>query len=584
MSDPTPKPSGSFTKPVERHPDDELPPTTWRRFININMLGILLILLAGGWSVMRVSSIQRNTGSSDGYTEIRIAHWQLEAGFRDALDVVIKDYIALHPDKKIRIVQLPVTEKVYAQWLNVNLIAGTPPDIAEMGRGLSQRGDSVAKYYIPLGREIGKPNPYNAPQYLDTMEVRDPALMERLATAPWRETLVDGMRGGWQDSLQDYYAIPTSFFTVRMFYNKTLFREALGSDAPPRTLAELLDACERLSVWAKDKPYRFFPIAGTGYHRYMFVNNYRIPFTHGYQDVADVDLSCDISNIESWIAFQTGKAKVGDPPYRAYMEVVRRICEQFNPNFAAMDRDQAISAFAQGRSALMASGSWDAASVFLASDFEVGICTFPMPAPGEPYGEYGRFPINEASTNGGCAFGIPKTCPNKELALDFLRFLTSQKWGGKFNELNGFLPITIGTLPSEQMREFMPNPYGVLAHLNFGDGYDLATKIEGVLDKYLGGELDFAGYEQAVTQLFADGQADFDRIWYKTWEKTVDNTRSLERTIAVLAARELLGIGATGDEAQRQRETILDQALLNQGANVRHLHATHIGGSFPKAP
>lgn len=585
----------AFARPPARDAADA-PVTGWRRFVNLNVFGILLMVLAIGWSLTRVLSINTASVGPD-VIELRIAHWQLESGFRDALDELIRDYCALHPDKKIVIRQDGVTERVYAQWLNVNLIAGNPPDLAEMGSAkLTRSGDAVAKYFMPLGREVSEPNPYNADRFLDpeTKSRLDPALVERLQTAPWRETLTDGMQGGWMNDLQDYYSVPTSFFTQRMYYNKELYAEVFGADAePPRTLGRFFEVCDRLREWAREngKDARFDPIAANRYHKGLFQWNYRVPFTNVYTATCDTDLSCDISFMESWAAFQRGAdkkadgARVDDQPYRAFLETIRRIFQNCNAQFNALDRDQAIADFAQRRAVFLASGSWDAASIFLASDFEVGIFNFPMPGPDEEHGEYSRFPLNEASTDGGAKFGIPKACKHPEIALDFLRFLTSQQYNQKFNRLNGFLPITIGTRPAESMLEFMPNPYGVLGHLNFADGYDLQVKVNGILEKYLLGETkEFTTLVKEMDEAFSDRRNGFDRIWFKNLEKTQDNVRNLERTIAVLSSRSLFDRDPTADAMSRARETILDQALHNQGGNIRLLHQQRIGGDFPEAP
>ena len=186
----------------------------WQRWINTSMLGVLLLVGACGWSLLRVLSIQREINDPTVRT-IRICHWQLESGYREGLQQVIDAYNALHAAERIRVIQVPVTEKVYAQWLNVNLIADNAPDIAEMGKARLVEGENAAKYFLPLGREILAPNPYNAPELLVELKHRDPALIARLSTAPWRDTLIDGMQGGYLGDLQDYYAVPSSFFTQR---------------------------------------------------------------------------------------------------------------------------------------------------------------------------------------------------------------------------------------------------------------------------------------------------------------------------------------------------------------------------------
>ncbi len=560
---------------------DRPPARGWRRIVNLNALGILLVVAACVASLYQVLSIRHQIDDPNIKT-IRIAHWQLEAGYRDALQSVIDDYCRLHPD--VRIIQAGITERVYPQWLNVNLIADNAPDLAELGKArLSEQGEAIAKYFMPLGQEIAKPNPYNADPYLDELESTDPALRRHLSTAAWRDTLSDGMRGGYQQDLQDYYSIPTSFFTVRIFYNRSLLTQALGSGEPPATLKQLLDSCERLRAWARREGRRFYPIAGTGGSRGMLISPYRVTFTYRFADATDIDLNGDISSMESWAAFHSGKASFSDPAIRAYFEVVRAICSYFNPQFMAMDRDQAIADFAQGGAAFYATGSWDATSLFQVCHFDVGVMAFPIPAPGEPYSEYGIYGVNEAGTAGAGKFGITKTSKHPEVALDFLRFLSSHKWNQKLNRGAGWLPVTVGTTPAPNMRPFMPNPYGVSANLGFGDGYDLGIKVEGAIGRYLGGEIGYDTLITAVKEAMASTVIGFDRIWFKTHERQREQVRSLERTIAVQTSRLLMGTAAPGTD-RRVRETILDQALSNDGGVLRHQYRRQIGKTFPEQP
>ncbi len=572
----------NFTKRLAKpKPPTATPSRGWRRFVGLNAIGVLLLVGSAGWSGLRVLSIH-NENNDPNVKTIRISHWQLESGYREAMQSVIDDYNAMHAAEHVRIVQVPVTERIYGQWLNVNLIADNAPDIAELGMArLATTGESVAKYFMPLGREVLKPNPYDAEKYLDDLEERNPDIIKRLTTAPWRETMVDGMRGGYKQDLQDYYSVPMAFFTQRMFYNRDLLREITGTDQPPQSLGQLFALGERIRAWGTEHGRVIDPIAGTRYHRDVFVWNYRVTFTNAYQTELDTDVSGSITPIEAWAGWQSGKISLKDPALRAYFEVVRKICEMFNPNFAAMDRDQAIAAFASGKSAMMATGSWDGQSIFNGCKFSVGVMNFPMPAPGEPYADYGKYSISEASSAGGSGFGITRNTKYPEISLDFLRFISSHKWNQKLNRKNGWLPIAVGTTPAERMVPFMPTPYGVISDAGFGEGYEAETKISGQIDRFFLGEITYEDMRAGVDTLMADPKIGFDHIWFKAFEKERDQSRSLERTIAVQSARQLMG---TGDDETSAKllETILDQAIGNNGNNLRHLYQVQNGKPFPE--
>ena len=547
--------------------------TWWKRIVSINTVGIALLAFAGIWSLSSVLSIQHQDNAPD-VKIIRISHWQLESGYRDAMQSVIDDYNTMHKDQNVRIVQTPVTERIYAQWLNVNLISDSGPDLAEMGMSrLVSSGETIAKYFIPIGQDIGKPNPYNQPEYLDELSIHDPQIRDRLINAPWRETVVDGMRGGYRTDLQDYYSVSSSFFTTRIFYNKNMLKKAVGSEDPPHTLKELFDISDKLREWAKANGKRFDPIAAAKTNRDTFLNPYRVAMTASYATTVDTDLSGDISALEAWAGYQSKKVTLSDPAMTSSWELSRRICGLFNPQFAALDRDMAIADFAQERAAFMASGSWDAQSVFDTCHFDVGVAPFPMPAPGEQYAEFGTLPYNEAGTVGGGSFGITKTSKHPEIALDFLRFLSSHKWNQRLNVKAGWLPVTVGAIPKPIIAAFMPNPYGVSADVGFADGFDLAIKVNQSVDRYLGGEkgFNYPEFTTAIETSMNDPVIGIDKIWAKNVEKCTDNMRSLERTIAIQSFRSLAGTG-TPTTAKSIRETILDQAINNNGANIKLLY------------
>ena len=62
--------------------------------------------------------------------------------------------------KRVKVLQSPVTEKVYAQWLNVNLISGQAPDICLMGMSAMVNNEQyLARYFVPLTQIISSAQP-----------------------------------------------------------------------------------------------------------------------------------------------------------------------------------------------------------------------------------------------------------------------------------------------------------------------------------------------------------------------------------------------------------------------------------------
>ncbi|MEO0588538.1 MAG: hypothetical protein AAF078_12970, partial [Planctomycetota bacterium] len=316
------------------------------KLLSLNTLGMFLVALGFVVSLGRVFVVSNQAGegfASDGATIVRIAHWQLEPGYREAMDDVMGTYNALPhiAARKIRVEQAPITEKFYAQWLNTNLVAGTAPDINERGMSSMTSGTFVAKFFEPLGAFVNQPNPYNAPEYMP--EGIDPALAEFLATAPWRETFLDGMEGGYDTALQDFFAVPTSFWgSPKLYINVQMMRKVkdvaiealasdplpprlqaafdegfavrgpeldawLASDDAPQSFGQLVLLCEAVYLYGEqiDEP-KLVPIAGSSYSLWMISSLYQVPFTASLGPVVDVNGDGTISRVETGAAYASG--------------------------------------------------------------------------------------------------------------------------------------------------------------------------------------------------------------------------------------------------------------------------------------
>ena len=65
----------------------------------------VMLAFAGIWSLSKVLSIQHADSLPD-LKIVRIAHWQLESGYRDAFQSIIDDYNELHKSENVRVVQM----------------------------------------------------------------------------------------------------------------------------------------------------------------------------------------------------------------------------------------------------------------------------------------------------------------------------------------------------------------------------------------------------------------------------------------------------------------------------------------------
>ena len=539
--------------------------TGLRKWFNVNLLGIALVAGAMILSLVRVMTI-RKTLFDPNKTIIRIAHWQLELGYRQALQAVIDEYEERHPG--VKVVQMPVTERIYGQWLNTHLLSGTAPDLAELGYAkLASDTQYLARFFLPLTELIDEPNPYNA-----GTEIADWA---------WRETFIDGMRGGYRIELQDYFSAPTSMFTVRIYCNLDLLYRITGSKQPPRSMGELLNVCAAVKSFAQQAGRRdqLVPIAGSRYNAVALTSRYLVPFTAGLETELDTNLDGTISGDETYAAFVAGKVGYDHPSIRAYYECTRMLSEQFNPGFMSMGREDATFMFIQENAVMVCSGSWDANSLFKQAEFEVGVFDLPLPVAGERWGEQIAGRGNEAGTAGGGKYGVTKHSEHVDQAIDFLRFLTSRKYNGLFNEGASWLPVIVGTEPAERMAPFMPDPSGYASSVSLAYGTLAGTALGGQEWKFYSGEIEYQDLAETVTAAIRDPDLGGDRAWAMAYDVKRRWCRNQDRVLAVQSTRALLDADAA-DAPAKFRRALLQQLRFNNGDELRYRFETTRGRSI----
>ncbi|AWI08154.1 ABC transporter substrate-binding protein [Ereboglobus luteus] len=419
--------------------------------------GLVVLVIVCALALARVLVLQSRVSEISGVKTIRIAHWQMEAGVRDALDLVAREYEKIHPD--VRIQQIVIGERGYGSWITTRLIGGTAPDLVAMG-SMDRRMmiPLLQRYFIPLSEEITKPNPYNRGTPLEGV--------------PWKLTFYDNMEGGaasgassggcYIPELMDYYRIPSSAFTLRLFYNKNLLREATGLDAPPSDFRGFLAACEKIKEYGKSKGVWLYPIAGTAskYNTKILWGRFDQAVGSTLINVTDVNRDSDLSPEESVIALAGGAVDFRDPRIRAMMRGREYYRAQFQPAFFAADRMDAAFLFLQQKALMIASGSWDAGSYVQQADFEIGVCDFPLPSADDPeFGEFVEGPAAE-ELQGEFSFSVNATTPHRAEALDFLRFLSSQKMNAALNKRANWIPMVRGNYPGEFIASFLPHPEG----------------------------------------------------------------------------------------------------------------------------
>jgi raffinose/stachyose/melibiose transport system substrate-binding protein len=410
-------------------------------------LALLVVALAYVWSAVGVYML-RSTEIAPELTTLRIAHWQLETGVRDALQEMAAEYQKRHPN--VRIIQEAIPETAYGQWVTTQLIGGTAPDMIQIGAGLPPHIWIAYqnRYCIPISGILDKPNPYNEGTDLEGV--------------PFRETMKDGMRRSYVSELQEYYSFPLCQAGVRIFYNKDLLRKLTGRDEVPTEYREFLKVCEEIAQHtdAGGKPY--VPIACSRYHFHHWDSFMFRPVTHAA--LSDVDLNRNgLSDKEEFfVAIKTGRLDFHHPAFLAFFTMVREVSRYFQAGYTGLGRDEAVFQFAQQRAVFITTTSFDYLSLVEQAEglFEIGVMDFPVPAPDDPY--YGGIVEghNYESVIPGFSFGITHTSKHPEEVLDFMLFMAGQKQNERFCRIVGWIPSVVGAESSPILKIFEPHLEG----------------------------------------------------------------------------------------------------------------------------
>ncbi|HEY3319725.1 MAG TPA: extracellular solute-binding protein [Planctomycetota bacterium] len=435
------------------------------RFAMVLLLGTFV--LSFGDVLLRTKK-----ASGQGQEILTLAHWQLEPGVRSGLELAAKKYNEMRRQKglpEIVFKQLPIAERGYPQWVTTQLMGGTAPDLIEMGMGLSIPVWITyrARYFVPVTQEILKPNPYNKGFQFEVGGKRVAG-----ESAPWKETYVDSM-GVPVRELQEYYDVGLSTFSCRMFYNRELLKKLTGRlaasgkwprqiEEPPEDLREFLKLCDAMSELKDDQGQPYMPLAGSAYQSNILVTNMVEPLTGAMMEKIDDNIDGTPTNDETFLGFLLSRLKFEDPTMLKIMGLQREITKRFQPGWRGLNRDDAVGLFIQQRCVFIASGSWDGMTLKAQAEsapkrFEVFIAPFPMLFPNDPeWGDIAFGRVYDKPTM-GFSFGLTKVSKHPELALDFLRFATSQKVNEEMNAEIGWIPAIKGAKPSPYLAAFTPN-------------------------------------------------------------------------------------------------------------------------------
>lgn len=411
-----------------------------RRFLR--RIGFALLVLGfalASWRLFRRTIREQDSS----LITVRFAHWQLEHGIRDAFDALARDYETQHPN--VRIEQMLIPERIYLSWANTHVAGGAAPDIVELGKGIG--GARFNRYFVPITEEVNLPNPYNAGT--------------PLASVPWRNTFVDGMESAFDQQTFECYGASVFAATIRVYYNVNLMREVTGQAEPPRTFGELMALCAAVRAHALRTGRDLLPFAGSQTYGPVLLDDL---FTGQMQRLAselNPGVYFPVSASEFNLAHLNHEWSFDDPALRSAAEIMRLVAGQMSSGFMQFTRDDSVFQFVQGRALLLTAFSQDSTGILRQANFPIRVFRNPAPAPGDPRFGAGMIgPNSEGSLHTYGAFGITRACAHPEIALDFLRYITSRRGDGIFSRVAGTLPVVVGVEPPDFIKNFMPDGHG----------------------------------------------------------------------------------------------------------------------------
>lgn len=415
-------------------------------------LAVVILVVGFGYSGWQAWSHSREDSENSDVEVIRLAHWQLEPGVREAIDEIAADYMKLHPEVKVE--QMAIPDRVWKQWLRTQLVGGNPPDLIEMAN-YHVTDEMLARYFVPLTGYLNERNPYNA----DEPDLKDLSWRQSYAG----ELVPDETVHYYSSNLLEYYAVPNAMVTVRIFYNRELMKEALGEDRVPETFEELLEICEKLEDYGRKTGRRILPLGGSIFNMTKMTGSFFGGSTQKFAIDLDYGHNLNLTQFEGMVDYLRGHWDLETPAVRTSLDIVGDIGRYMSPGWVQLNREDAMLQFLQGQAAMLSTGTWDAGGILQQAQFEVGAFRVPSISPDDPkYGKWALGPTSEANIFGAMSFGLTQSSKHRERTIDFLRFMTSRRENTKFAEISTWLPVIKGVPIPKVSEPFRPISKGYI--------------------------------------------------------------------------------------------------------------------------
>jgi len=476
----------------------------------IGLVALALALLAS-FGTVATRNVQSLTSDK---IEIRVAHSELHTGMREAFEAAIVAYEALHPE--VHIVQVNVPSRIYPAWSRTQLVGGMAPDIMPLaGSDLE-----IVEFFQPITALTSAPNPYNEGTPLEGVA--------------WRNTFFDGL-SGLSDSMRwtapdEIFGIILQTTSMRLYINRDLLLEITGTDALPRSYAELHALAEKVRAYNQSHGTHLIPIAsGKAYAEYIFD---RIVGSQMQRFLVDYSF-----HMKSWGFYRPmydGKYSYSKTPeFVSSLELMSEVAQMLSPGFQQFAPEDAIATYLQQRSLMLVAGSWDYAVLVDQVSFETEVTPLPMPTTDDP--KYGKFTLGQAAEDvrTTAALGIVRTSPNTEIAIDFLKFLTSHPVATQFSEMSQRISTIIDVPVPDALKKMAPQIEGEIPGFrvdNFLGNNNVRNLIQRHIHKVIGPSPDISGFAETIDAELAPNIRE-DLKYYHRYDRL--NTQRFDATIAL---------------------------------------------------
>lgn len=349
-----------------------------RKFLITSFVLIVVMLAA----LVGCSSDKKEGSSEDGVTTIKFWH-SMNAQTGDAVAKVIELFEEANPKIKVDAVYIANQGEGQNEKLLTSIAGGNPPDVAYFDRF------EIASWAAQESLE-------DLSAYAD----KDGITRDKYYPYTWEEASYEGK----------LYGIPTTTDARLVFYNKDQFAEVgLDPENPPKTIAELEDAAEKLMI--KDgkniKRIGFIPWYGQGWFY-----GWGWAFGGEFYDPSTTNITAnDPKNIEA-LQWMTDYAKKYN---------VEEIA-----GFTDSQGEGAMDPFLTGQLSMKVDGNWGVSAIEkFKPDLNYGV--FPIPTPSG---------TDHKTWSGGWSVVMPKGAKEKDAAWEFIKFFGEEEGQKVFSEIS----------------------------------------------------------------------------------------------------------------------------------------------------